>query len=176
MSERAKKLFYHYTGDELNDKLVCILESPQDSQEEKLNKFILEVMRYKNDNPLYAAFLQSIIDEAQLNLNCLPILKSSSSGSAEPGKMKITDDNYTPPLRAAQIYSVLGINRGCLNAEKPLGKFYKKCATIQGNPSPRLPWGEFWAIAKSAVERSKSEIDREFLADINSFKELFLMP
>ena len=173
MSERAKKYVYHNTFDELNNDLVCILELPQDSQEENLKKFILEVMRYKNDNPYYAATLQSIVDEAQLNLDCLLSLTSSDRGAGVP---EINDENDTPPLRAAQIYSVLGIDRGCLNAKKPLGEFFNKYATIQGKTAPRLPWKDFWAIAKATVERSKSEVERELLADLNSFKELFLMP
>jgi hypothetical protein len=100
---------------------------------------------------------------------------TTGSGTAAPGEgvPDINDENYTPPLRAAQIYSTLRIDRGTLQKNKPLGMLFTKHCN---NGTARLPWLDFWATAKSVVERSKSDLERDLLTDINTFKELFLMP
>lgn len=180
ISEQLKRYHSHHPQPEesLYDRIL--IESNTDVRLRKLVALRVQLYEKQTGTTDDVRLLQKINDEikeCKSELALKNTMKKYGMESAPGGTggetPDINDEDYTPPLRAAQIYSTLRIDRGTLQKNKPLGKLFAKHCN---NGTARLPWGDFWATAKGVVERSKSDLERDLLTDLNTFKELFLMP
>lgn len=86
-------------------------------------------------------------------------------------KPELNEDDYTPPVTAAELAGTFGISKSSFsNRKRPLGKLFHKYADEQSTNKPCLPYDELYPPLRDAVRKSKSNKAEDF--KLNSVDDL----